>query len=386
MRGAVGAFRARAVGAFLLRPRGWVRIGDSVNVLLINVDCRWNLAIRRLWAYHERRGDHVEVRNLEFGFYPHKNTALINASAFDVVYVSNIFETNANRVCVQNCDNVNFGGVGSKNPGAKLPPEVENTPPHYEPDEDTAHGFITRGCIRHCSFCKVPEHEGVLRAYKSVQEVVGGFKKAIFYDNNILAWDGAAAAFDWLADNNIRCTFNQGLDIRLITDDLAAKLARLNYAGEYIFALDDVRLIPLVEKKLKVIKKYIPQDWRLKFYVYVCDAMPISDTVKRIEFLKDHKCLPYVMRDQDVYRTGSAKSEFYTDLAAWCNQPAFFKKTSFDCFLDKRHANNPARGGRSYALYKGDSILCESCWGESARLFEDETGNNVCASCLEMGV
>lgn len=106
------------------------------------------------------------------------------------------------------------------------------------------------------------------------------------------------------------------------------------------------------------------------------------DTVRRVEWCRDHKVLPYVMRDAAVYRTCSDVSEFYTDLAAWCNQPAFFKKLEFDEFLAKRHLKNYARGGRSFEIWSGEARTCEPCWTPTPRLFEDETGNAVCAKCV----
>ena len=63
--------------------------------------------------------------------------------------------------------------------------------------------------------------------------------------------------------------------------------------------------------------------------------MPISETKERIAFLVEHKCLPYVMRDIACW--ASEKRNFYIDLAAWANQPSFFKKMSFPDFLEKRH-------------------------------------------------
>lgn len=206
-----------------------------MKALLINVDCRWNLALRRLYAWHEGRGDSGEILNLEYEFYPHKKTATIDGSAYDRVYISNIFEINSERVIVTGCSDIIRGGVGSINPDAKLPPEIESTPPKYFEDEDTAHGYITRGCIRNCAFCKVPRHEGKLIAYRDVRDIVGSFKKAIFMDNNILAWGGANDALDWLIENNIKCEFNQGLDIRLVNDANLSRLARLNYMREYIY-------------------------------------------------------------------------------------------------------------------------------------------------------
>ena len=315
------------------------------KVMLVNVDCRWNLAIRRMRTYYEAQGCEVDMRDLGYGFYPHSKSCVIDAAGYELVAVSNIFETNAYRVEVVNCENVVYGGVGSRDGTRMLPPEIEACEPWYGPEEDTAHGFITRGCIRNCYFCKVPKHEGALRPYRSVEEVVGGFKKAVFMDNNILAWGGAEDAMDWLAEHRISCEFNQGLDIRLVTESNLERLAALNYRGEYAFALDDARMIPFVEKRLGLVKRYIPKPWKLKFFVYVGPKMAPEETVRRVEFLKEHECLPYVMRDIAVYRAGNDLSNFYTDLAAWCNQPGLFKKMEFGEFLDKRHPRNQRRGG-----------------------------------------
>ena len=262
---------------------------------------------------------------------------------------------------------------------SKLPPEIEATPPKYFDYEDTAHGFITRGCIRKCYFCKVPQHEGQLRAYRSVQEVVGSFKKAIFMDNNILAWDGANDAMDWLIDNNIRCCFNQGLDLRLVNNDNLKRLARLNYMGEYVFAFDDVRLMGFIDEVIPLVKKHIPKPWKVKMFVYVnAETMHPEDTVKRIEWLKEHECLPYVMRDKNCY--GSDDELFYTDLASWCNQPGIFKKMDFHEFLKRRNPKNKRRQAESWAKFTNEQPnICQSCWEPTLDLF----GDGYCPDCYE---
>lgn len=273
------------------------------------------------------------------------------------------------------------GGVGSKNPDAKLPPEVEAMPPKYFDGEDTAHGFITRGCIRNCYFCKVPKHEGKLRAYRSAQEVVGDFKKAIFMDNNILAWDGANDAMDWLIANGIQCEFNQGLDIRLVNDANLSRLAKLKYMGEYVFAFDDIREMKLMENTIPLVKRYIPKPWKVKMFVYVNAAsMEPIDMVRRIEWLKKHECLPYVMRDANCY--GSENEKFYTDVAAWCNQPGIFKKMDFKEFLRRRNPNNASRQAISWSTWTGEEpAICESCWQPTLDLFM-EGEDAICEECL----
>ena len=85
-----------------------------MRVLLVNVDCRWNLALRRLYAWHEQRGDEVEMRDLHFGFYQHNKREVIDGRNFDTVYISNIFETNADRVSVVGCADVRRGGLAQR--------------------------------------------------------------------------------------------------------------------------------------------------------------------------------------------------------------------------------------------------------------------------------
>lgn len=149
--------------------------------------------------------------------------------------------------------------------------------------------------------------------------------------------------------------------------------------GEYVFALDDVSYMKSFEKRLEKAKQYITKPWKMKFFVYVNADMEPLDTVKRIEWLKKRECLPYIMRDQNVY--GCEYEQFYTDIAAYCNQPGIFKKLDFETFLRKRHPKNAARQAWSYAIYNGEQpSICESCWQPTLDLFAD--GDNAyCEDC-----
>lgn len=256
---------------------------------------------------------------------------------YNAVYVSNIFDINKDRVTVINCDDVTFGGIGSNNPHLQLPCEIEMTEPFYFDNEDTSHGFITRGCIRKCWFCKVPKFEGDLKAYNTVESIVK-HKKVKFYDNNILAYPEHMQVFQWLLDHpDIKVEFNQGLDFRLVNDENLDALSRLNYMGEYIFAFDEPKYQPLLEKKLALIKKYIPKPWKLKFYTYYHPSMDLNQLFDRVEWCRERECLPYIMRDAACW--DSPLKNFLIDYAAYCNQPGFFKNMTFVDFLKKRHKN-----------------------------------------------
>lgn len=165
---------------------------------------------------------------------------MCNASAFDKVFVSNIFETNKDRVKILGCKDVNYGGIGSNFPLNVLPDEIERLQPFYFPNENMSYGFITRGCIRNCYFCKVPKFEGELRKVADVWDLVK-HDSIYFLDNNILAYDGCIDVFKWLYEHNIKCNFNQGLDYRLVTEEKLEWLSKLRYDDNYIFAFDDIK-------------------------------------------------------------------------------------------------------------------------------------------------
>ena len=288
------------------------------------------MAIRKMFNYY-RQHNEVDMIDLRFSGYPHKRKKIIDGAGYDKVFVSNIFDINKDRVTVINCDNVQFGGIGSNNPHLQLPCEIEMTEPFYFPDEKISHGFITRGCIRNCWFCRVPKYEGKLKAYNTVENIVK-HKKVKFYDNNILAYPEHMQVFQWLLDHpDIKCEFNQGLDFRLVNEENLDALSRLNYMGEYIFAFDEPKYQPLLEKKLALIKKYIPKPWKLKFYIYYHPSMELKQLFERVEWCRKNECLPYVMRDIACW--DSPLKNFLIDYAAYCNQPGWWKTMSFESFL-----------------------------------------------------
>lgn len=307
-----------------------------MKILLVNVDAPWNLAIRKMYSYYSK--DHeVDMIDVGFSGYPHNKSKTIDASKYDKVFVSNIFEINSHRVTITGCSDVTYGGIGSRNPDLQLPHEIENTEPFYFDEEDTSWGFITRGCIRNCWFCKVPKHEGKIRLNNSVDKIIK-HKKVKFLDNNILAYDKHLEILQHLVDLNIRCEFTQGLDFRLVNDDNLELLSRLNYIGEYIFAFDEPKYQPLLEEKIKLIKKYIPKEWKIKFYIYYHPSMKISELIERVEWCRKNKCLPYVMRDSSCWECDY--KNFLIDFTAYCNQPAMFKKKTFEDFMSRYYELN----------------------------------------------
>jgi len=325
-----------------------------MNILLVDVDSKIpNIALMKLATFHKR--DTIKLLRCNYSGYPHKYiSSNIDGTAYDVIYVSLIFDVNKD-INIIGGKNIDFGGTGISLTKC-LPEEIDDLPEDYSiyPENTSSYGFITRGCIRNCPFCVVPKKEGNIRLYRQWRDIVK-HKTTYFLDNNFLAYNKCEDILQELVKYNIKCQFNQGLDIRLITNDRAKFLSDMNYIGEYIFAFDDCHQEQVVNMGLNIFRKYEKRDWKEKFFVY-CDAetQSIQDVVYRVNWCISNKVLPYLMRNKNCWE--SINKDFYTDLAAYCNQPNLVKKITFEQFIKKRHPYNIERQHNSLELYLGRGI------------------------------
>ena len=304
-----------------------------MRVLLVDVDSKIpNLALMKLSQFFKLHDYSVTLVQLRRSYYPgHKIVPWKAPQGYDLIAASAIFP---GTIC-----NLDFGHTPSITGGtgfdisSTLPSYIENLKPDYSlyPENKISYGFISRGCIRKCSFCWVPKKEGGIRQVATVADIVQ-HKEVVFMDNNILALPNCCEILEELGEKQISCSFNQGLDIRLVTPEISDLLRQLRYKGEYIFAFDDWKLLSVITEKLCLLSWRKP--WGFKFFVYLHPSMNPADIMNRLYWLKEHQCLPYLMRDIACW--SSPDKQAYTDLAAWCNQPAFFKHFSFGDFLTRR--------------------------------------------------
>lgn len=255
--------------------------------------------------------------------------------------------------------NLTYGGTGffyDKAPALKC--EIEHHMPDYHLyDEwvqdqiqkganrtefkyylDYSIGFMTRGCFRQCEFC-VNRNYKRATIHSPIEEFLDPHRKKIcLLDDNFLSHPDWKIMLKSLQDTGKRFQFKQGLDERILTDEKCQLLFNSKYDGEYIFAFDNVADYEIIEKKLKLIRKYT--DKIPKFYVF-CGFdrsdnwsdfwyQDIVDIFKRIDLLMRYRCLPYIMRFNRY--TESPFRGIYVTLARWCNQPSMFKKKSFEEF------------------------------------------------------
>ena len=105
-----------------------------------------NIALMKISAWHKAQGHDVEWW---FGFEHYDRVYM--SKVFDETYVKDF------QYCI-NADEVVKGGTGYGLDNA-LPYEIEHIYPDYSIyptlTNDTAYGFLTRGCPRGCHFCIV---------------------------------------------------------------------------------------------------------------------------------------------------------------------------------------------------------------------------------------
>lgn len=202
----------------------------------------------KLSAYHKAVGDIVR---LKFG---HATPELFEMP--ERVYISCLFRWNREQALALADawgDRAVIGGTGASI-HKRLSVEVEKTLPDYSLyGNDRAIGFISRGCIRRCPWCVVPEKEGKLRRVSTAREIVGERHESVFLDNNFLALPDHHKDLEWLAKHKVGIDFNQANDARLITADNAKLLAKCKWEanGSTVrIALDSVGTIPAVERAL----------------------------------------------------------------------------------------------------------------------------------------
>jgi len=248
-----------------------------MNVCILPIDGKIkNIACEKIRMYHENRGDTIYDMDI-----------FINIS--DIVYVSTIFSWNK---CIAESyleyNNAIIGGSGV-DIFSKLPPEIDAMKPKINL------GFATRGCNNNCSFCIVHQKEGNTYIENDLYDIWDGKSKDIvLLDNNILQLpEHFRLICDQARKEKIRLDFNQGLDHKLLNDDICMELSTIRHK-EYHFAFDDIKYEKTVLRAIDLLSKHGIKQAR--WYLLVGYNSTIEDDLYRMNLLKSRGHIPYVMR------------------------------------------------------------------------------------------
>jgi len=259
------------------------------RILLVDVDSKIpNLALMKISAYHKANGDEVGFNVTD----PEKVIA-------SVVFTENRWKGSALRFMYPNAT-IEIGGSGY-DLAATLPNEIERMKPDYDlyPDAAYSLGFTTRGCIRKCQFCIVPMKEGRFRRAQHIREWHDErFDSVICLDNN--AYADKAWFFentDYILENGLKYNAIQGMDIRILDEEIAGRLADLKWSGRIHFAFDSIRDEVAVRKGVEMLRDAgINTRHDVRLYVLVgFDSSPEED-LRRCEIIKEIGVSPFIMQ------------------------------------------------------------------------------------------
>lgn len=297
-----------------------------------------NIVLMKIAAWHKAQGHEVSWYSMFDGWY-------------DKVYMSKVFSFTPDYDYSINATEVVRGGSGycielvngkevyHKERDISLPEEVEHIYPDYSLyptlTENTAYGFLTRGCPRGCEFCVVGKKEGrCSRKVADLSEFWSGQKNIVLCDPNILACKDWKDLLRQLIDSKAWVDFNQGLDIRLMTEEKAKMLSQIKMKKVH-FAWDKYEDKERIIPKLNLFAKHFRLGHRAVVYTLVNFDTTLEQDLERIYTLRDMGYWAYVM----IYDKEHC-DPIYRKLQRWVNMRSTFAKIDrFEDYNRKQQDN-----------------------------------------------
>lgn len=295
-----------------------------MNIGILAVDSNYpNLALMKISGYHKARGDNVEWYN--------------PLCSYDKVYSAKVFSFTPDYGYYINADQVEKGGTGY-DISKVLPVEVDRIVPDYnlyKIDKNLAYGFLTRGCTNRCKWCVVPAKEGNIAPYMDIAEVSAGRKNVILMDNNVLASEYGLQQIEKIISMGVRVDFNQGLDARLVTDDIAQLLVKVKWIKRIRFGCDTPGQIAECERATALIDKH---GYKGEYFFYCILLNDFKEAFTRVNHwrTKGGRFLPHCQPYRDLNNPRQIIPQWQKDLAGWADKKWIFKSCEFKDFTPRK--------------------------------------------------
>lgn len=293
-----------------------------MRIRLIDIDSKIpNLALMKLSAHHKTRGDSVS--------FDEPDPDRVYAS---VVFRANAWKARGLRFMFPHAE-IEIGGTGI-DLAKRLPDEIEFCKPDYDlyPDAAYSFGFTSRGCIRRCPFCVVPEKEGKIQRWQHIREWHDDrFNSVVCLDNNVYAdREWFFENTDYVLESGLKYNAIQGMDIRILDEEIAGRLKDLKWSGQLHFAFDRIQDEDAIRRGIQMLKDAgIRTRHDVSVYVLVgFDSTPEEDK-RRCRLLKELGATPFVMQ----YK----RTPWTRKVAWWANRPQAFWSCDVDDLDRSKH-------------------------------------------------
>jgi hypothetical protein len=216
-----------------------------MNVLIFHFDGKVpNFADMKIAAWHRAAGDHVELRIAKT---PARVQPRLGDPKWDRVYGSLIFESTRPLADLARTiyPGIVLGGTGwdfvrgVQITNTVLPDDVEAMAPDYSDYRGfkVSTGYTHRGCRLECDFCVVPRKEGKVQPVATLAKIWRGDpwpRQILLLDNDFFGQVHPKESPPWRARldearaGKFSLSFIQGINARILTDEIAAELATVD--------------------------------------------------------------------------------------------------------------------------------------------------------------
>ena len=298
-----------------------------------------SLPLMKISAFHKNKGDKVKL-------------VTTSLERFDILYLSKTFNLDLQKIpkllYIPQANKYIKGGSGfaieiengrevyKKENDKPLQEEIENIYPDYslypELTNGKAYGFLTRGCPNNCPFCIVTKKEGFCsKKVADLKQFWRDQKEIKLLDANILACKERENLFQQLINSNAYIDYTQGLDARLIDDDVANLICKTKIRMVH-FAFDLMKNEEGILKGLKIFAKYFQKDERAKrVYILTNYNTTLQEDWYRVKKVTELGYTPYIM----IYQKGT-QPQFLTDLARWSNCMYLQRSIDFEDYIPRK--------------------------------------------------
>ena len=179
-----------------------------------------------------------------------------------------------------------------------------------------------------------PDNECVFILNMDIEEITAGRKKAILMDNNILASNYGLQQIEKIIKLGIKVDFNQGLDARLITDEIARLLAKVKWIKRIRFGCDTPGQIAEVERASALIDKY---GYKGEYFLY-CILMDFEESFARVNYWKSksRRFLPHCQPFRDLNNPHQIIPQWQKDMAHWADRKEIYMSCDFKDFSPRK--------------------------------------------------
>lgn len=284
-----------------------------------------NLAIMKISSFHKQRGDDV-------GWYE----PILDFEDTDILYHSKIFTFSSPYQYYPINAKIIRGGTGF-DIQSRLPEEIEKIVDldySIYPDCDYSIQFLSRGCIRNCDFCLVRQKEGIIHQVKPLNLNPNG-KWIMLLDNNFFACKQWRENIKILQSYNQPIDFNQGIDLRILTEEMARELSKLKIKVIHC-AWDNYEDKETILKGLRILTKYV-KPYKITCYVLVGFKQKhiVSEDLERVKILDELGVIPFAMGYINFNDPNYKKTKEIKDFCRWVNMRACFKSCAWEDYNKK---------------------------------------------------